>query len=431
MITLKLKLTQPINIEKYQKQFTNIRNFAFNRFIEGMSQNQIEQEVKNKLNNIELMDVSLQKEAVNDARTLIKKDQKTVIFGSKKNWRDFNNKVISKEEYKKRKLCSIIVRGETGRGNRKFKLDAKNNQIIFSPNRTNKIICQYEKTKRDKTLLKLQQLCELGTTYFTARVDENYVYVTFDEIILRKEKYKSVKKRICAIDMNPNYIAVVVRHNEKILYKEIIGTYHLNKCKNTNKKKFEDYEIVKKLINIAKHYQCEYFAYEKLDIESGDKGKGKNFNRMCNTWRRKRLTEGIMKWCNILGIKIQEVIPEYSSFMGQIRNENDYDSIAAAIELSRRAWLYVSYYVYQDVKEVKGNIVGIMRKFPEHLVDRWKKKLDAKKFTTYKSLYLEIKKRKYSYRLLFDPKSFSYRLKSRKSLIDIYCPSLQDFLTFK
>jgi hypothetical protein len=194
MITLKLKLTQPINIEKYQKQFTNIRNFAFNRFIEGMSQNQIEQEVKNKLNNIELMDVSLQKEAVNDARTLIKKDQKTVIFGSKKNWQNYNNKVISKEEYKKRKLCSIIVRGETGRGNRKFKLDAKNNQIIFSPNRTNKIICQYEKTKRDKTLLKLQQLCELGTTYFTARLDENYVYITFDETILRKEKYKSIKK---------------------------------------------------------------------------------------------------------------------------------------------------------------------------------------------------------------------------------------------
>ena len=116
-------------------------------------------------------------------------------------------------------------------------------------------------------------------------------------------------------------------------------------------------------------------------------------------------------------------MPEYSSFIGQIRNENDHDSIAAAIELSRRAWLFISYYKYQDIKEVKGNIVGIMRKLPKHLMDRWKKKLNVKKLTTYKSLYLEIKKMKYSYRFLFDFKSFSFRLKSVKSLVDICCLS--------
>ncbi len=69
---------------------------------------------------------------------------------------------------------------------------------------------------------------------------------------------------------------------------------------NTNKKKHEDHEIAKRLIEIAKHYQCEYFAYEKLNIKSNDKGKGKQFNKSCNNdWRRKRLTESINKWCNI------------------------------------------------------------------------------------------------------------------------------------
>lgn len=76
------------------------------------------------------------------------------------------------------------------------------------------------------------------------------------------------------------------------------------------------------------------------------------------------------------------------------------------------------------VQEVKGNIVGIMRKLPKHLADRWKKKLNVKKLTTYKSLYLAIKKMKYSYRFLFDPKSFSFRSKSIKSLIDVYHPPL-------
>jgi hypothetical protein len=422
MITIKLKLTEPINIVNYQKQFTTIRNYAFNRLIEGKTPNQVENLVKTKLNNIGLMDVSFQKEAVNEARTFIKKDQKTVIFGSKKNWKQYNNKEITKEEYKNRKLSSIIVRGETGRGNRKFELDTQSNQVIFKPERNVKIYCKYEKTKRDKILTKLQKLCELGVTCFTARLKQDYIYITFDEVILKEQEYNPIKKRICAIDLNPNYVAVVIRDKENIIHKEIIGLHKLNKCKNTNKKKNEDYEIVKRLANTSKHFRCEYFAYESLGIESSDKGKGRRFNKLCNNdWRRKRIVEGITKWCNIIGIKTQEVLPEYSSFLGQIRNEEEYDSVAAAIELSRRSWLFVSYYKHKDVQEVKGNIVGIMRKLPEHLADRWKKKLNVKKFTTYKSLYLEIKKTKYSYRHLFDPKSFSFSLKSVKSLVDICC----------
>lgn len=434
MITIKLELTESIYIENYQKQFTAVRNFAFNRLIEGKNPNQVEHLVKTKLKNIDLMDVSLQKEAVNEARTFIRDDQKTVVFGGKKNWRNYNKGLITKKEYQQRKLSSIIVRGETSnkhKGNRKFKLDANNHQIIFKPNKSTKIRCQYKKTKRDWMLVKLQQLCELGVTYFTVRLKPDCVFITFDESILRKNEYKPIKKRICAIDLNPKYIAVVVRHGESIIHKEIIGLHRLNKA-NTNKKRHEDYQIVKRLIETAKHHKCEYFAYEELNIESSDKGKGKRFNKFCNNdWRRKRITAGISKWCNIIGIKIQKVIPEYSSFIGQIRNEKDYDSIAAAIELSRRAWLFVSYYRDKDVQEVKGSIVGIQRKLPKHLVDRWKKKLDVKKLTTYKSLYLEIKKLGYSYRHLFDPRSFSLRSKSEKSLVDVYHPPLQVFTSFE
>lgn len=72
-----------------------------------------------------------------------------------------------------------------------------------------------------------------------------------------------------------------------------------------------------------------------------------------------------------------------------------------------------------------------MRKLPKHLVDHWKKKLNVKKFTTYKSLYLEIKKLGYSYRHFFDVKSFSFRLKSVKSLVDICCLPRKDFTNFK
>ena len=115
---------------------------------------------------------------------------------------------IVEEEYQKKKLSNIIVRGETGRGNRKFQLDTTNHQVIFKPNKNIKIYCKYEKTKQDKILEKLQKLCELGITYFTIRLKQDYICISFDETILKEKDYVPIKKRICAIDLNPNSLAM-------------------------------------------------------------------------------------------------------------------------------------------------------------------------------------------------------------------------------
>jgi hypothetical protein len=106
--------------------------------------------------------------------------------------------------------------------------------------------------------------------------------------------------------------------------------------------------------------------------------------------------------------------------MGQIQHEQEYDSVAAAIELSRRCHLFISYYIERSMQEVKGNIVGVMRKLSRSSVDRWKKILNAKRLTTYKSLYLEIKKSEHWYRRLFHDEWFSSRMKSGKSCVFIH-----------
>ena len=107
MITIKLKLAEEIDIHCYQKQFTSIRNYAFNRFLDGTSSTQVERLVKTRLNNIDLMDASFQKEAVNEAKHLVKKNKNKVVFGGKKSRKDYLDKKITKEEYQKRRLSSI------------------------------------------------------------------------------------------------------------------------------------------------------------------------------------------------------------------------------------------------------------------------------------------------------------------------------------
>lgn len=420
MITIKLPLLENIDITKYQQQYTNIVHYAFNRYQEGLKLSEVEKSVKSNMNNLDLMDASLIKSACDKAKSLIKKGK--VIFGGKKNWRDYNKGLISKEEYKQKKLEPIVVRGskQDHKGNRKFSLDIDNHQVIFKPKKGMKIIAKFPSTKQDKIIRIIQQFGELQEKGITIGLSNTHIWITYDELILCDNKYKSIKKRIAAVDLNPNYIAFVVRQDNKILHKEIIGFNKVNES-NANKKKYEDFEVCKRLVEIAKHYRCEYFVYEQLNIKPSDQGKGKFLNKLCNNnWRRKRQVDNILKRCNIVGIKTQGVIAQYSSFIGQIDNENEYDSIAAAIELSRRGMLYIRKYFYNENIDIKGKVIRVKEKLNKDLADRWKKKLNLKNISTYLDLYNEIKKMEYSYRCFFQFNWFSLRLKSRKSLLQVH-----------
>jgi IS605 OrfB family transposase len=421
MITIKLPVINIIDITNYLKQYNNIVRFSYNRRKENLNQSEIEKLVKSKMNNIELMDSSFIKAATDNSKSLNTEDN--VVFGGKSNWTRYNKNLITKEEYQVNKLKSLTVRGSRldHKGNRKFQLNMNNNEIIFKPNKKTKITLRIPNTRHDKTLIKLQELCELGETYFTCGVTNTHVFITFDETILREEKYFPVNKRTLSIDLNPNYISYVITDNNKVIHKEIIGLSELNKAK-TNKKKHEDFEISKRIVNIAKHYKVKHIIYEKLSIQSSDKGKGKWFNKLVNNnWRRSRFISNLVKRCNIIGILTQEVIANYSSFIGQIDNENEYDSIAAAIELSRRGNLYLEKYYYKVDVEIVGQIIRVNEKLSDDLADRWKKKLNYDGvLDTYKSLYDIIKNAKYSYRKLFQFNWFSLRLKSSKSLVYVY-----------
>ena len=190
MITIKLKLTENVKIQNYLQQYNNVVHVAYNRWVDGLSQSNIEKYIKNKINNIDLLDASFIKAAVDQARSL--KDKPKVIFGGKNNWDKYNKGLITKQQYLENKYNSpLMVRGSTqdNKGNRKFQIDMENNQIIFKPKCKTKICAKLPKTKYDQTLKLLQQKCEDGETFFTCRINNEYIWIIFDETILRKEKF--------------------------------------------------------------------------------------------------------------------------------------------------------------------------------------------------------------------------------------------------
>jgi hypothetical protein len=141
-----------------------------------------------------------------------------------------------------------------------------------------------------------------------------------------------------------------------------------------------------------------------------------------NYWLRNLIINNIKKRCNIIGIKTIEVLPQYSSFIGQMNNPDDVDSIASAIELNRRAVLFDKIYVKKELPRQEI----LYPKFDiGSLATRWKETLKntSNNIKSWKDMYSLFKKSKTSYRFLFDLNKIqvnSFRLCSIKSYINLY-----------
>ena len=386
IITLKLKYSTDENskthILEYIKNYNNVLRFTYNRLHENKDLKTKEITVLQKSMNNVFVDSHFKNSAIFDSKSLLRNEK--VIFGGKKLFIDRCQNKISKEEFKIKKLRPIYSVGESPRkGNRKFSIITENH-IIFKPTKEEHFLLEINPSKNyQKYLLELLDLASQKKIPIDFKLDLDYVYISFDLNKLKIERIISdkIKDRYFAIDMNPNYIGYTVidwvdGQNYKIIDKGCFSLKDLNDYDDSlkgkgfsseskerkyvsNKRNYEISDIAHKLERITNHYKCENFVMEDLSILSKDNGKGKRFNRLCNQqWCRNRFCNIIKKLCKFDKIKILEVIPNYSSFIGNLvyRSEKLPDFILASIEISRRGYEFNHQYILKD-KEIKKNIV--------------------------------------------------------------------------
>ena len=186
----------------------------------------------------------------------------------------------------------------------------------------------------------------------------------------------------------------------------------------TNKRNFEVINIAHKLVKIAEHYRCESFVMEDLIIKSKDNKKGSRINKLCNQqWCRNIFVNQIKKICKLNNVKILEVIPNYTSFIGNLvyRNEKLPDFVLASIEISRRGYEFNHQYILKD-KEQKKNIV--YGNFDENRLI-YSQSLEEIGinigFSSFQELYDKIKKSKLKYRFPLEQSNVVFRKTSNKS----------------
>ena len=326
--------------------------------------------------------------------------------------KQYLKKVISKEEYCKQKLIPIWIVGEQSKnGNRLFNFDFQNSKLIFKLSRNNhqEIEVCLPRGKQLKELLRIQELAEQKQITVTISFNNDFVWINFDESLLKlEEEFKDLKNnRIMGLDLNPNYIGLSIlefdkNDNFKVLYKQVFDFTKLNQKSGKassnsltkylkNKSKFEKIQVCYDIINLLNYWKCSKLCIEDLNIKSSNKGSGKTFNRLCNNvWNRLLIVNKLKMLSNIYNFELVEINPAYSSFIGNLLYGSSEcpDMVASSIEIARRGykkfekgWFYPEFNV-------------------ENLNEQWKQTLNLVK--SWKELYQKVKESKLKYRFLLD-----------------------------
>ena len=458
MITLKIKYKTTEDglnlIKEYRKQYSSVLHFAYNRRYEGISEKDVEHQISS-LNNIPLIKSYLKRCAVKNATQLLKDEgEKQLIFGGRKNFIKRCKGKITKDEFLNKRLSKLFIIGEANQhGNRMVVINDDLESFTFKPTLKDKIVLSVNgRYKRYKsTLNKLYHLQQDKQISITYQLDNEYVYLTYDETLLNQYiGYQPIKNRIFAIDLNPNYIGWSVvdwKDSSKfeVVKSGVISIKDINdidfglKGKSSeskeriyinNKRTFETYEISKLLVDTAKYYRCEVFGLEELNINSKDTTRGKNYNKLVNNvWNRNKLINNIKKRCDIYSIRVILAKPNYSSFIGNFlfRDLNLPDMTLASIEIGRRCYEFKVQYIDKTEDKRKNIILPDVDDFNDRYVKSLEEFNISGEIRDLVEIYNFLKNAKSRYRVSLDElnhlefsRCFSNKSKIKKILITLH-----------
>lgn len=422
LVTYKIKYNCNESLLPVIKQYNSVLRFTYNRLLNSKLSTKELTVLQKTLNNTEMIQSHLRNSAIYDAKTLIAKSTTPIIFGGKKLFMQRCKQQITYEEFQIKKLFPLTSIGEMCKGaNRLFKI-IDNKTISFNLNKNthymlNLVDVGSKRSRELDQLLKLQANKQIAINY---KLDVDYVYLTFDYNMLKNYTYRVKKNRVMAIDMNPNSIGWTITDWSNDSYHLVkagtISIKPLNDFRDsksvesssdfhkyiTNKRNHEIIHIAKDLFNLCKHFKCETFAIEKLNMMSSDKEKGRRFNKLCNNvWNRNLFVQQLTKHIQSSSTTFIEVLPQYTSFIGNLvyRQEHLPDECLSSIEIGRRGLEFTNQYIFNrrlqqktivfpEIESVKSRIVLSLEEL----------NIDVPDLNNWTALYSAVKKSKQKYR---------------------------------
>ena len=391
-----LKLRADVNNIPFQREYSAIFRFAYERWIDEYTEKQIRSEVKARWPDINCWIAQC---AILDAKTqytahlATKHRSKKVIWGTRKLFDKRQRDEITNEEFKKARLRPVIIQGEAlNKSNRLFDFSKlSENILIFKPNKYTRIEYKFYSSKDQNTEL-LYLIKNIGIMPIRVMLKDNWICFSYEQ---EQSPSITIKDRILGIDMNPSNIGTTIidfKNNQETLIKSNI--YKISKDTRTDdaKRNHETIQLAHNIIKLAKHYRCSEISLEKLTMGANNAGLGRNFNRLCNNeWNRELFQWNIKKLCDKYGIICKFVNCAYSSTIGNILHRDLPDSCSAAWEIARRA-------KYQFVKVLCMYPPADFSKIS--ILNHWKKDdIDLTSSISWIDLHNRLKTSKLKYRV--------------------------------
>lgn len=449
--TVDLKYVEVINL--YIKQYNNCLHVMYNRTCENIKEKELTY-ISKSLNNIELLDSWFVRSSIDESNRLYNNLGTGLIFGGKKLFKLRNQNKITKEKFKEQRLSPLYSVGEANtKGNRKFKLTNNVNELIFQPNKETKIILGLPKMNkaRKQVIQQLFELQEKKLIPITYQLSKNFIYIIYDERKL-STPIKTKPDRILSLDLNPNYLGISIvdwknnvssdNENFKIVASKVYNIKQINNIEQSfknkklsytskerislnNKRTFETYQISKSIMKLVKYYQVDMIAIENLEIKNKDNKLGKTYNKLVNNnWLRNKFVSNLTKRANLNQVKVQMILPQYSSIIGNtmFRETGLPDMVLASLEISRRVNLFNHIYLKKDI-EKQDIIFPSVRKFEKtinYLKSLEEFKVNYSQITNWKTLGFELKNSKVKYRVPLSVNDEVFKLNSFKSKVEIH-----------
>lgn len=440
-----IKLPIQINNSDYEDiknlilNYNNVLRFTYNRYQDNPKYSTKEiTELQHKMNNV-FVDSHFLNSAGYVAKSMLYKPK--VIFGGKSLFVERCKGKISKEEFRLKRLvplCSIGMANE--KANRKFQI-IDESAVLFKPDRKHHYILTLPKLRKNykKDILKLIELQNNKICPITYRLSLTHIELSFENNFLATSDYDKVADRVFAVDLNPNYIGWSIvdwidSDNYKLIDAGVVSNKWFTdienqlkvasnndiKLKLNNKRDFENIDTVLYLINLCKHYKCQIFSIENLNMKSSDKQLGKRYNRLVNNqWNRNKTYNLCHKYCDIYEIKFIPVAPNYSSFEGNLvfRSLGLPDMCLSSVEIGRRGFEFYHQYIVKDRPQQKNIIFNQSKKSLYYVRQSLEELSYTIDFKDLKDLYIQLKTRNLKYRVPLDIFKTVFSKKSIKSKV--------------
>ena len=446
LITLDIEIEPCEEIAYWQDRYSRLFRFAYARITDQLERNRISSLMKDRFPDntwmirSAIIDAEGQYEA-HMAQQNTKQRTRPVIWGTRQLFNKLTyevprlkqqieesrdevfitntqNKIDKyKQDWKTNRLRYFLSIGEVNqKSNRFFNFSLDQNVIIFKPNAKTKIplILKPLGKNREKMLRKLQ--LRVGQTPISIKLSTTSIHLTY-EVEKEIRNTPIISTRYLGIDMNPSHIGCTILdvQNGKT---HVVASweYEIKKSarSDVDKRQHETIQIAHAIMRKARHYLVGTIGIEELQIKSGRVCNIAQVNRTCiSEWNRQLFTEQLKKKADILGIKLIEVLPQYSSTIGNLCNRNLPDACASAAEIARRA-----HYVFK-----KGTCLfpKFQLDFLESLNHQNGREIRFEEFTNWVQVHKFIKKTRIKYRVPLDgPKQVVLDFQTRKSQILVH-----------